>query len=129
LLLGQAISWSIDAPQTRTLAIVLEGFAATSSPTLRGNLIAFRTKLVHPRISANTRNQAARDVQGVFACCARVVPSTVTGMISRSAVFALLACLSIIGCVTKGDQITPAQTAREEKYQQLWVRDQDGRIQ
>ena len=41
-------------------------------------------------ISANTQNQAARDAQGVFACCARVDPSTVTGMILRSAVFALL---------------------------------------
>jgi hypothetical protein len=43
--------------------------------------------------------------------------------------FALLACLSIIGCVTKSDQITPAQEAREDKYQELWVRDQEGRIQ
>ena len=46
-----------------------------------------------------------------------------------SAAFALLACLLIIGCATKEDQITPAQAAREEKDQQLMVRDQDGRIQ
>jgi hypothetical protein len=45
------------------------------------------------------------------------------------AAFALLVCLLIIGCSTQSDQITPAQTAREEKDQQLMVRDQDGRIQ
>jgi uncharacterized lipoprotein YehR (DUF1307 family) len=51
-------------------------------------------------------------------------------MILRSAVFALLVCLSIIGCATKEEeQLTPAQTAREEKYQRLWVRDQEGRIE
>ena len=46
-----------------------------------------------------------------------------------SAAFALLGCLLIIGCANKDDQLTPEQTAREDKYQQLWVRDQEGRIQ
>ncbi len=46
-----------------------------------------------------------------------------------SVAFALLACVLIIGCANKNDQITPAQEAREDKYQELWVRDQEGRIQ
>jgi hypothetical protein len=46
-----------------------------------------------------------------------------------SAAFALLGCLLIIGCANKEDQITPVQEAREDKYQELWVRDQEGRIQ
>jgi hypothetical protein len=46
-----------------------------------------------------------------------------------SAAVALLGCLFIIACSTKNDQITPLQEAREDKYQELWVRDQEGRIQ
>ena len=46
-----------------------------------------------------------------------------------SAAVALLACSFISGCSTKTDQITPVQEAREDKYQELWVRDQEGRIQ
>ena len=46
-----------------------------------------------------------------------------------SAALALLACVLVSACSTKSDQITPAQEAREDKYQELWVRDQEGRIQ
>jgi hypothetical protein len=49
-------------------------------------------------------------------------------MISRCAVFALLAGLLITGCATKENQLTPSQVAWEEKDQRLWVRDQEGRI-
>ena len=51
------------------------------------------------------------------------------GMKFLSGTVALLACLFIIACSTKNDQITPMQEAREDKYQELWVRDQEGRIQ
>ena len=45
-----------------------------------------------------------------------------------SAAFALLACLLIIGCATKEDQITPAQSAMEKKDQREWSKE-EGRIQ
>jgi hypothetical protein len=44
-----------------------------------------------------------------------------------SALFALLASLFIIGCATKDDQITPAQSALEKKDQREWS-SEEGRI-
>ena len=44
-----------------------------------------------------------------------------------SALLALLASLFIIGCVTKDDQITPAQSALEKKDQREWS-SEEGRI-
>ena len=44
-----------------------------------------------------------------------------------SAAFALLACLLIIGCATKEDQITPAQSALEKKDQREWNKE-EGRV-
>jgi hypothetical protein len=41
--------------------------------------------------------------------------------------FALLASLLVIGCATKGDQLTPAETALEKKDQRGWS-SEEGRI-
>ena len=43
------------------------------------------------------------------------------------AAFALLASLLIIGCATKGDQLTPAETALEKKDQRGWSAE-EGRV-
>ena len=45
----------------------------------------------------------------------------------QSVAFALLASLLIIGCATKGDQMTPAETALEKKDQRGW-NTEEGRI-
>jgi hypothetical protein len=44
-----------------------------------------------------------------------------------SVVFALLACSLMIGCSTKDDQITPAQSALEKKDQREWSKE-EGRV-
>ncbi len=44
-----------------------------------------------------------------------------------SSAFALLVSLLIIGCATKGDQLTPAETALEKKDQRGWSTE-EGRI-
>ena len=44
-----------------------------------------------------------------------------------SAALALLASLLIIGCATKEDQLTPAETALEKKDQRGW-NTEEGRI-
>jgi hypothetical protein len=44
-----------------------------------------------------------------------------------SATLALLASLLIIGCATKEDQLTPAETALEKKDQRGWSTE-EGRI-
>jgi hypothetical protein len=44
-----------------------------------------------------------------------------------SVAFALLASLLIIGCATKGDQITPAEAALEKKDQRGWS-SEEGRV-
>ena len=44
-----------------------------------------------------------------------------------SATVALLASVLIIGCATKGDQLTPAETALEKKDQRGWS-SEEGRI-
>lgn len=41
--------------------------------------------------------------------------------------FVLLAFLLIVGCATKGDQLTPAETALEKKDQRGW-NTEEGRI-
>jgi hypothetical protein len=43
------------------------------------------------------------------------------------AAFVLLASLLIIGCATKGDQLTPAETALEKKDQRGWS-SEEGRV-
>jgi hypothetical protein len=45
-----------------------------------------------------------------------------------SVILALLASLFIIGCASKDDQITPAQSALEKKDQREWSKE-EGRIQ
>ena len=45
-----------------------------------------------------------------------------------SVAFALLACFLMIGCATKEDQITPAQSALEKKDQRGWSQE-EGRIE
>jgi hypothetical protein len=44
-----------------------------------------------------------------------------------SVAFALLASLLIIGCATKGDQITPAEASLEKKDQRGWS-SEEGRV-
>ncbi len=44
-----------------------------------------------------------------------------------TAILALLASLLIIGCATKGDQLTPAETALEKKDQRGWS-SEEGRV-
>jgi hypothetical protein len=45
-----------------------------------------------------------------------------------SIILALLASLFIVGCATKNDQITPAESALEKKDQREWSKE-EGRIQ
>jgi hypothetical protein len=80
------------------------------------------------------RRKAYRKPDTVFQqfspCSGSVDRRTLIAMISRLATLMLLASLLMIGCATQQQQqFTPDQTAREERDQRLWVRDQDGRIQ
>ena len=64
---------------------------------------------------------------GRFSVATDLESGSLYAMKLLSAVIALLASLLIVGCATKGDQLTPAETSLEKKDQRGWSAE-EGRV-